>query len=376
MHRASRHFSVVTTLAVACALPPVSPAAEAPPVKSSISPVMVKPITAPAPLPKVGAPVARPVTVQPIAVQPITAPARSDVAITPLSKVPSTPVARIAPPTAVGEGTGSRAAIDIQKQSNKDAREDRALDSRVKPLESDAKSQKLGKDQENIDRGMKASAEKADRALRAADAELAMGAVSGAIQIGGGVVPLGETDDVETIVQKVLFAVDRENKSDLRDQLKEVRAANAAKKDLREQGPGTPDTRRARLEAAVDQIRSKKETLGARSQDVQEARKLVREHRENSDKLDARIKELDKRIDQLKDQADKLDKVAQKIEHLLPDIMGAAGTDQGSKPGGPGARAGDDTKAGGTVAVGPAKPAIADTKPKLTARPCTPLNPC
>jgi hypothetical protein len=74
-----------------------------------------------------------------------------------------------------------------QKMMNKEAREDRRMQSHMKRLMLASKEEKLKMDNERIDAGMKEAREKADAAMNAATTELVLAIASGLVQIGAAV---------------------------------------------------------------------------------------------------------------------------------------------------------------------------------------------
>ena len=239
---------------------------------STIKPVMAPPVALPKPdLPPV---MTRPITPAPIAIPPVrTDPIRiskPDVSRPPgatqppLNPLPLNPISRSDGPA--GDGVSpdlSAAMIEYQKQINKEAREDRKLRRELKQLRLEAKREKLKRDNESIRAGRDEASKKADNAMNAAHLEMVTGVVSGAQQVGAGAGSVGgktasginadrigtkrdkldpirgakeETGDVESQVQRVLLETDKQNRSDLRQQMKEVKDANARKKALRDTG--------------------------------------------------------------------------------------------------------------------------------------------
>lgn len=205
------------------------------------APVVTAP---PVALPKPDLPVmSRPVTIPPIlpgpiSVQPVKAVA-PHASLTPVApRTPLTPIGKVEQPAipVVGGHPGG-ALTELQKAGSKDAREDRRITRNGNDIALDARARKLKKDNDSINSGMDESKEKAANAMGAADIGLATGIVSGTVQIGAGAAPVDpESEDVESLVQKTLLQSDKDNKAGLREQMEEIKDANARKQALRESG--------------------------------------------------------------------------------------------------------------------------------------------
>jgi hypothetical protein len=228
-----------------------------------------------------------------------------------------------------------RAIPDLQSPAGKDVRQDRSIESRARTMEPVSRARKLDLDNRKLDTGAKEAGRRFDAATDQADAEAAMGIVQGSSQIGGAVRPPdaspgGASDDVESQVMTVLMEADQDNRDELRRQTKETREANAARRAVRK----TPGQKR-------------------------------------KDGIDSQIEGIDDQVSKLEGRAEKIGKVSGKTETILPKIK----PDEGEPKPADGA-SGKPAAKKQSVAVAAEKPGAAAAKPTLTARPCTPINPC
>ena len=99
---------------------------------------------------------------------------------------PATGQAPVAGDVAVGSEDVTGSLMEVQKQANKDAREDHKMSKTERGLALDAKKAKLNMDNASIKNGMDESKAKASTLMNAATTSMAMGVAAGTLQAGAG----------------------------------------------------------------------------------------------------------------------------------------------------------------------------------------------
>ena len=147
----------------------------------------ITPITPIAPI-VVGNPTLQPVTSTPLPASAIQVKSPAVDALQPPGPPvkPATGQAPVAGDVAVGSEDVTGSLMEVQKQANKDAREDHKMSKTERGLALDAKKAKLNMDNASIKNGMDESKAKASTLMNAATTSMAMGVAAGTLQAGAG----------------------------------------------------------------------------------------------------------------------------------------------------------------------------------------------